>query len=90
MFKLVVNQLDKIFITSDTATIVKEQKDKLIRFKWDEDEDPDAYCEMRIEVGEITNDCVLAITDFAEEGDEDSLKELWDDNMEMLHQASGL
>ncbi len=73
-----------------TATIVKEQKDKLIRFKWDEDEDPDAYCEMRIEVGEITNDCVLAITDFAEEGDEDSLKELWDDNMEMLHQASGL
>ena len=24
MFKLVINQLDKIFITSDTATIVKE------------------------------------------------------------------
>lgn len=26
MFKLVVNQLDKIFITSDTATIVKEME----------------------------------------------------------------
>ena len=26
MFKLVINQLDKIFITSDTATIVKEME----------------------------------------------------------------
>lgn len=26
MFKLVVNQLDKIFITSDTATIAKEME----------------------------------------------------------------
>lgn len=73
-----------------TAVIVKEQKDKLIRFKWDGDEDPDAYCEMKIEVSEITNDCTLAITDFAEDDDIDSLRELWDDNMEMLHQTSGI
>lgn len=74
-----------------TATIIKEERDKLIRFKWDGDEDPDAYCEMKIEFGEITNDCMLAVTDFADEDDDlDSLRELWDDNMEMLHQASGL
>ena len=72
------------------ATIVKEQKEKLIRFKWDGDEDPEAYCEMKIEIGEITNDCVLVITDFAEADDLDSLRELWDDNMESLHQATGL
>ena len=73
-----------------TATIVKEQKNRLIRFKWDGDSDPEAYCEIKIETGEITNDCVLVITDFAEEEDADSLRELWDDNMEMLHRASGL
>ena len=72
------------------ATIVKEQKEKLIRFKWEGDEDPEAYCEMKIEIGEITNDCVLVITDFAEADDLDSLRELWDDNMESLHQATGL
>lgn len=72
------------------ATIVKKQKEKLIRFKWDGDEDPEAYCEMKIEIGEITNDCVLVITDFAEADDLDSLRELWDDNMESLHQATGL
>lgn len=73
-----------------TATIIKEEKDRLIRFKWDDDDDDAAYCEMKIEIGEITNDCMLAITDFAEDGDLDSLRELWDDNMEMLHQASGI
>ena len=64
--------------------------EKLIRFNWDGDEDPEAYCEMKIEIGEITNDCVLVITDFAEADDLDSLRELWDDNMESLHQATGL
>ncbi len=73
-----------------SATITKEIKEKLIRFKWDEDEDPNAYCELKIEIGEITNDYVLAVTDFAEADDIDSLKELWEDNMEMLHQASGI
>ena len=73
-----------------SATILEEVKDKLIKFRWDEDEDPEAYCELRIEIGEITNDCVLVVTDFAEPDDVDSLKELWEDNMEMLHQASGV
>lgn len=90
---------DKLFFTWGTswqskdersATIVKEVKEKMIRFKWDGDEDPEAYCELRIETGEITNDCVLAVTDFAEDDDIDSIKELWDDNMETLHQASGM
>ena len=73
-----------------TASITDENKEKFIRFKWDGDEDPNAYCEMRIETGEITNNCILCITDFAEEDDIENLKELWDDNIEMLHQTSGL
>lgn len=73
-----------------SATIVKEERERLIRFRWDGDEDIDAYCEMRIDKSEITNDCSLTITDFAEPDDLDSLRELWDNNMEMLHQASGI
>lgn len=72
------------------ATIIKEVRNEVLRFKWDGDEDPKAYCEMKIETSEITNDCMLAVTDFAEEDDIDSIKELWHDNMEMLHQASGI
>lgn len=73
-----------------TATILKEKTDKLIRFKWDDDTNPDAFCELRIETGEITNDCILAITDFADDGDVESLKEIWDDNLQMLHQNTGV
>lgn len=73
-----------------TATVTKEIKDQLIRFRWDDEEDPDAYCELKIETGEITNDCLLAITDFADEDDEDSLREIWDDNIQALHQSTGV
>lgn len=73
-----------------SATILEEKKNKLIRFRWDGDDDPSAYCEMKIERGEITNDCVLVVTDFAEKDDVDSLRDLWEDNMDLLHRASGL
>ena len=73
-----------------TATIVKEKAEKFIRFKWDDDTNPDAYCELRIEVGEITNDCILAITDYADDGDTESLKDIWDENVQMLHQNTGI
>ncbi len=73
-----------------TATIMKENKEKMMRFKWDGDEDENAYCEMRIETGEISSNCILCITDFADDDDVESLKELWNDNIDMLHQTSGL
>ena len=73
-----------------TATIVKEKAEKFIRFKWDDDTNPDAYCELRNEVGEITNDCILAITDYADDGDTESLKDIWDENVQMLHQNTGI
>ena len=70
-----------------TATVTQEISEKLFRFKWDDDEDENSYCEIKIEVGEITNDCILVITDFAYDEDIDSLKEIWDENIELLHQT---
>ena len=46
--------------------------------------------EIEYEVGEITNDCILAITDYADDGDTESLKDIWDENVQMLHQNTGI
>lgn len=73
-----------------TATILDEKELKYIRFKWDDDTNDESYCELRIETGEITNDCLLAITDFAEDGDLDSLREIWNENIQTLHQNTGI
>ena len=55
-----------------------------------QEEDPEAYWEMRIGKSELTDELCLYVEDFALPEDIDDLHDLWDDNMERLHQASGI
>ncbi len=73
-----------------TAKIVKREKNSRIRMKWDYIDDKDAYLEMRIEKSEITGGLHLIITDYAEPDDTENLRNLWNDNLARLHNASGL
>ena len=44
---------------------------------------------MRIGQSELTEELCLQVTDYAPAEDLDDLHELWDDNLERLHQSSG-
>ena len=58
--------------------------------KWDyQEDDPDAYWEMRIEKDEFTGNISLLVTDYADPEDIDDLSDIWDANMDRLHQVSG-
>ena len=72
------------------AEITKQVKQSYLRMHWHDDPDPEAYLELRMEYNELTDDYMLLITDFAFEDDLDSIRDLWDDNLERLHQSSGL
>ena len=73
-----------------TAALL-EMKDKgYIRLRWSEDEYRDTYLEMRMDRSDITGDYILMITDFAPDGDTDTLVDIWDANMDMLHRSTGL
>ncbi len=72
------------------AEITNLAKQSYLRLHWHDDPDPEAYLELRMEYNELTDDYMLLITDFATEDDVDSLHDLWDDNLERLHQSSGL
>lgn len=72
-----------------TAKILAIQPNQYIRLKWDYVDYEDAYCEIRIEKSDFTGHLALIITDFADDGDKDYLKNLWDDSMRRLHEISG-
>jgi uncharacterized protein YndB with AHSA1/START domain len=72
------------------AQIVDRQKNSHIRMRWVDEDDPDAFWEMRIGQSELTGELCLCVVDYAEQEDIDDLRGLWDGNMERLHQASGL
>ncbi len=73
------------------AHIVDILKFDHITLKWDEDEEDDeAFWEMRIAQSDLTHHLNLIITDFAEDDDADGLRILWESNLDRLHRASGL
>lgn len=73
-----------------TARIIAREKNSRIRLKWDYIDNDDAYLEFRIEKSEITGGLHLVITDYTDPDDIENLRNLWDDNLARLHNASGL
>ncbi len=72
------------------ATITGKAKNRRIRFRWDDEDDPNAYIELMMEKSELTGDFILTIIDFADPEEEESLRDLWADNLERLHTTTGL
>ncbi|SHJ65054.1 hypothetical protein SAMN04487911_12911 [Arenibacter nanhaiticus] len=74
--------------SEEEAKLLKRKSDEFVKFKWLAEED-DSFFEMRIIVDEITKDVSLFITDFAEEGEEDEAKMLWQNQVSSLKQVLG-
>ncbi len=72
------------------SKIVKAVKEKYIRMRWIDDNEEGEYWELRVEKSELTGELTLIITDFVDEDDVENIYQLWDDNIEKLHHASGL
>tara|TARA_B100000963_G_scaffold284161_1_gene252910 strand:+ start:441 stop:821 length:381 start_codon:yes stop_codon:yes gene_type:complete len=75
--------------SEETAIIKTTKKSESVKFQWEDDEGEDYYFEMTIKIDDLTKDVALLITDFAEEGEEDEAKLLWDNNVVKLKQAIG-
>jgi uncharacterized protein YndB with AHSA1/START domain len=72
----------------EEAELISTDDDEYIRFRWSYYEE-DEYFEFRIEKSEITGDTILYITDFAEEKEVESQKQLWDSQIKNLIKRIG-
>lgn len=70
------------------AKLVLVKENKLVRFKWLEDE-PQCYFEMEILQDELTNDVALAVTDFATEDLIPERRLIWDNQIDYLISVLG-
>ena len=58
--------------------------------RWQDEENPEAYWEIKMAKSELTNDYILEVTDYALPEDMDDLKDIWQQNFEELHRSTGL
>jgi uncharacterized protein YndB with AHSA1/START domain len=77
--------------SEEEAKLLSKKADDRIKLRWTEDEEEglNYFFEMKIQVDEITKDVSLMITDFAEEGEEDEGKMLWNNMVSDLKQILG-
>ena len=73
-----------------TAHIIYKKKHQAIRFVWTDEAEAGFYVELKMERSHITNDFVLSITDFAEDGDLEWLQGIWQHNFRRLRLTGAL
>lgn len=74
--------------SQQVAKLIAYKKLKFVRFHWLDKPDY-TYFEFRIEVDELTNEASVIVTDFAEDGDKESARMLWDNEIGKLKKAIG-
>ena len=77
--------------SEEQAKLLSKKSPERIKFRWlsDDEDGSTCYFEIRIQVDEITKDVSLMITDFAENGEIEEGKMLWDNQISSLKQVLG-
>jgi uncharacterized protein YndB with AHSA1/START domain len=73
--------------SEQTAEMTLRKENRLVRFNWIDDEN--LYFELKISQDELTGDVSLIIIDFAEEGEEEETRELWNTQIADLKHILG-
>jgi uncharacterized protein YndB with AHSA1/START domain len=72
------------------AQLISKKKEQFVKYQWVDDKDNDSnFFEMRIKIDEMTGELAMLVTDFAEDGEEDDQKMLWDEAVEELKRHIG-
>lgn len=74
--------------SEQTAEMTLHKENRLVRFNWLDEED-DNYFEFKIAKDELTGDVSLIVTDFADQGEEDETRVLWDSQVNELKHVLG-
>ena len=72
------------------ADILDVQKHEAIRFKWEDEDEEEAYTEIAVAKLDVTDDYMLSITDFSDPDDIDGMKRMWNHDLDRLHYKTGL
>jgi uncharacterized protein YndB with AHSA1/START domain len=76
--------------SEEQAKLITKKSGERIKFRWTVDDDePDYYFEIKIQVDDITKDVSLIVTDFADEDEVDEAKMLWTNQIGDLKQVLG-
>lgn len=72
------------------ASILSEVKNDALRFKWEDEEDPEAYTEVAMIKLGVTDGYALKIVDFSVPDDIDDMTYMWNHDLDRLQFKTGV
>lgn len=76
--------------SEEIAMMLSLTEGERIRFRWQDEAKEKTFFELSIHELELTGDCVLEVTDFAEKGERTESIEFWDTLVERLQLSLGI
>ena len=74
---------------TEVATLVDSDENELIRFKWDDADDPDEFFEFKMYKAGVNDQTVLEVHDFCDDDEVDDSRELWQKQLQRLRREIG-
>ena len=74
--------------SEEIAVLEDDIEEERVRFVWEDAED-DEYLEFRMYKSDVTNETVLEITDYCDEGEEDEQQDYWASLVQILRKETG-
>lgn len=75
--------------SEENAQMIDDIEEERIRFRWEDADDFSEYLEFRMYKSSVTNETVLEITDFCDDDEVDSQRDLWETQIKNLRIECG-
>ena len=72
-----------------TARLIEDWEDELLRFEWEDAPHPNEYLEFRMSKSPITEETVLTIADYCDSNELKGAQQLWDTQIARMRQETG-
>ncbi len=72
------------------AEVLQTKQEVSIRYRWEDEEDSDAYFEFLIHTTELTRATTLEVVDFAEPDEQKDAINLWNSQVDVLKRTLGI
>lgn len=74
---------------AEKATLIDDIEEERLRFRWEDTEIEEEFWELKFSKSEVTNETILEIIDFCDEGEEEDQRMIWESQIEQLRIVTG-
>lgn len=75
--------------SEEVAILIDDIEEERLKFKWEDADDEDEYLEFRMYKSDVTNETIVEITDFCDDDEVESTKDLWTTQMDKMRVEAG-